>query len=244
MGLGEEIAEQAVVELRRTPGWGGRISRRPGESRIRVTDEGDLADAMVELRPEAGAEEVAVWVALAGGYADLSALDFVPRSASVVRWGKEYVERGLTIGFTQHLLGTALAGEHRRTPVAGGRKADGSLELWIEASPTGEVLAAVDTEADLGTVADLRWSTDEGDSRLLLVLIEGPNNRRLGLARLDLDPSQALTGLDLLVHRDLDIAAADEGLLARSASAAVSEEGRDRWQSQAPGEVGSSGERP
>jgi hypothetical protein len=229
MMQGEKIADRVASELRGIPEWRNRVRHQPGDALIRIEDEGDLDGAMLELRPAVDLDEVPVWVELEHGRADLSEIEFEAVSVSIVRWGKEHGERGLIANFPQMLLGPALAGRRHRNPVAGGRRADGSLELWIEATATGVVAATVDADPRLGEIAELRWRSAREEERLLLALVPTPSGRNLGLARLPFTPSEPLVTLELLVHDSLDAVAVDANLLESSAAAAYSEPGRSRW---------------
>lgn len=229
MAEGERIAAGVVRRLRDQEEWRSRVRQHPGTAVISFDSAGGLDDAFLQLQPDAGVEEVPVWVSLSHGSVDLGEIEFEPVSAAVVRWGGDHRERGLVAGFPQMLLGPALAGKSSRTPVAGGRRADGLLELWVEPSATGQILAAVDADSQLGTLAELRWASTAADARLLIALAAS-GERSLGIAHLPVDRSQPLRDLDLLVHPDLSAIDWDESLLSRSASAAISQGGRERWQ--------------
>jgi len=226
---GGEIAASVASELRTIPGWEDCASHRSGEPTVEVPDGVELDDALLELQPPPGLEEVPVWVKFEHGVADLSEVEFEPSAVAIVRWGKDYRERGLVAGFPQMLLGPALAGQRRRRAVAGGRRADGSLELWIEANGTGEVLATLDAEACLGEVADLRWRTAGETGRLLIALVATSTGRSIGLARAPIDPNEPIDALELLLHAGLTDVESDPTLLTHSSEAARSRSSRERW---------------
>lgn len=196
-----------------------------------IGDRGDTEDgvAMVEVRPPDSVREVPVWVDLEHGPADLTDVGFEPASVSIVSWDAAHVERGLMVGFPQMLLGPAVAGRNREAPVAGGRRGDGAIELWIEPMPGGEIVAAVDTEAGLGPVADLAWETAAGSGRILVALPVSQDGRRLGLAAVPLAGRDRLWSIDLLVHPGLASVPADEDLLRASVASARSQLARDLW---------------
>jgi hypothetical protein len=232
MKAGEEIAASVAALLGEQPEWRQRVSHRPGTSVVSVDT--DLDGALLELRPDPSVEEVPAWVTLDHGPADLSEIEFEPVSVAVVHWGPGHSERGLIAGFPQMLLGPALAGTTRRTPVAGGRRVDGRLELWIEPTATGEVLAAVDADSGLGTVAELRWRTGPDSGRLLVALAATGQGRNVGVARLPVNPTRPLEELDLLVHPDLGGLAVDAALISLSLAAAYSQTARDHWRKLLP----------
>lgn len=177
-------------------------------------------DTVLVLHPPSNVTDVPVLVPLASGRTELYDLDFTPERVSVLTWDGEYRRRGLSIGFPQALVSTAVAGEDHRTPVAGARRADGLLELWLEASETGQVRAVVDCDAALGTIADLRWRSEVGHGRLLIALPDLRGPRRLGHAILPLDPVGGLQEFELLVLVEPAEVMADRALFSQSVASA------------------------
>lgn len=178
----------------------GRVAVCVVDGRPMLEIDADLDGALLELRP-ADVREVPVWVTFEHGVADLGDVGFEPESVSLVHWDTDHRRRGLIAGFPQLLLSPAVAGTRRRSPVAGGRRADGLLELWVEASAAGEVIAVVDASETLGPTAQLRWTSGSGRSDGLTVAVPvGPRGRRLGVASLPVDPVDGLTRLQVLVE--------------------------------------------
>lgn len=229
MAEGERIAAGVVRRLAEGEEWRSRVRQAPGTAMVVFDPAADLDGVFLQLQPDTAVEEVPVWVSLEHGRADLAEIEFEPVSVAVVRWGRDHRERGLVAGFPQMLLGPAMAGRSLRTPVAGGRREDGLLELWVEPSGAGQVLAAVDADPGLGTVAELRWTSGSTAGHLLIALAPA-GERNAGIAHLPVDPAEPLEDLSLLVHPTLNGFEGDEPLLARSAAAALTPDGRTRWQ--------------
>jgi len=229
MGSGETIAANVAERLGETvPELVGHVTPRNEDGRVYVEVDAVVDGSMLELRPPVTVREVPVWVELKHGRADLTDVDFEPVAVSVVSWGEEHAQRGLLVGFPQMLLSPALAGQRRNVPVAGGRRGDGALELWIEPGPGGEVLAAVDADARLGQLAELSWTAAAGGGRLLVALAGSQPGRRTGLAALP-EIGEQLLEIDLLVHEGLGDAAVDDELLQASVAAARSQAARELW---------------
>jgi hypothetical protein len=200
-----------------------------------VADRGGLAvevsaghpDTVLVLHPPSNVADVPILVPLASGRTELYDLDFAPERISVLRWDDDHRRRGLSIGFPQTLISPAVAGEGHRTPVAGARRADGLLELWLEASATGRVRAVVDCDAALGTIADMRWRSEAHHGRLLIALADLRGGRRLGHAILPLDPVDGLQEYELLVLVDPAQAMADRTLFSQSVASTCTPAGHE-----------------
>lgn len=212
---------------------GGETSAWSSGTKVFTEAGREASGTMLELHPPPGAREVPVWVKLEHGYADLADLDFEPASVSIVEWDECHGEQGLIVGFPQMLFGPAVAGRRHEAPVAGGRRGDGRIELWIEPTPIGEMVAVIDADARLGLVGNLAWTSPAGDGRLLIALPES-RGRRLGLASLPLNGIDQLLSIDLLVHPDLTDAAPDAALVGISVASARSQSAQTLWRQLAP----------
>lgn len=184
---------------------------------------------VLELRPPPGAGEVPVFVELGHGPVDLQGLGFDPAEVALVQWDGDHLRRGLMFAYPQMLDDTAIAGTDHRVPVAGGRRGDGLLELWIESSPTGRVRATIDAARPLGCVADLTWRTPTGAGRLLVALVDHPPDRGLGACTLAIDARSGLSAVALVVRESLADADPDHELVASSRAAGDTPAGRERW---------------
>lgn len=178
-----------------------RVAREAERTLVHASS--DLHGALLELAPPAGVPEVPSYVLLREGGADIGEITFAPSYLKIVRWDEPAREAGLIIAAPQLLIRTDRAGEEHDTPVAGGRRADGRLEIWIEASVHQEVTATIDADRALGTVADLELTHGERRHRLLVALAHYGTDRTLGFARLPVDPTLPLTRTSVLVRQDL-----------------------------------------
>lgn len=171
--------------------------------RILIHADASLHGALLELAPPIASSEVPSYLLLGDGGTDVGEIAYVPSAMKVVRWDSAALESGLIIATPQFLTRTDRAGADHDTPVAGGRRADGRLEMWIEASVHKEVTATIDADSALGTVADVELVNGEHRHRLLIALAQRGTDRTVGFARLPIDPAKPLTQTRVVVREDL-----------------------------------------
>lgn len=163
----------------------------------------DLHGALLELAPPAGLSDIPSYLLLRDGGADVGDIPYAPSALKIVRWDSAALESGLIIATPQLLARTDRAGADHDTPIAGGRRTDGRLEMWIEASVHQEVTATIGADSALGTVADVEFVNGEHQHRLLIALAQHGTNRTVGFARLPIDPTKPLTQTRVVVRQDL-----------------------------------------